>query len=253
MHKRKSDGSIFYVGAGKGSRCRAKCGRSKFWLATVAKHGLDVEILKPCLSFDESRAFEIETIKLMREQGVRLCNMTDGGEGLNGLKHRQETKAKISANNIGKNTGKKWSEEARAKIIKARTGKVRSQETRDRISASQKGRPKNKPPVNKGIPMPEAQRLKLVGLPKSLECIEKIRAKAVARWADIAPGDRPKVDNSGLSNPRADKAEYLFVHDDGRWIRSTRVSFFEETGVRPNKLFGHSPSISVHGWRRYCS
>lgn len=253
LHRRKSDGSIFYVGAGKGSRCRAKCGRSKFWLATVTKHGLVIELLKTGMTFDESRAFEIETIKRLREEGERLCNMTDGGEGLNGLKHRQDTKAKISANNIGKNSGKTHTAEARKKMSAARTGGKRSDETKAKMSAWQKGKPKVSPPHNKGVPMPEDQRLKLVGLPKSQECIEKIRAKAIARWAAIPADKRPSQDNSGLNNPRADKTEYLFVHNDGRWIRATRVSFSKSTGIRPNGLFGASPAITLHGWRRYCS
>lgn len=253
LHKRESDGSIFYVGAGRKERCRSRCGRSKFWLATVAKHGLIVELLKTGMGFDESRAFEIATIKRLREQGERLCNMTDGGKGLNGLKHKEATKAKISANNIGKNLGKKWSAETREKISEARKGRTHSPETKAKISAAQKGIPKGKPSPRRGIPMPEEQRLKLLGLPKSEECIRKIRAKAIDRWAAIPSEERPKVDNHGLNNPRADKTEYLFVHSDGRWLRATRVGFAESTGIRPNKLFGSNQSITLHGWRRYCS
>lgn len=150
-------------------------------------------------------------------------------------------------------SGRKWSEETRVRLSQARKGRVHSPETRAKMSATQKGRPKSKPPHNKGVKMPEEQRLKLVGRPKSQECIEKLRAKAIARWASIRADERQSADNSGMNNPRADKIEYLFVHSDGRWLRATRVGFAESTGIRPNKLFGSNQSITLHGWRRYCS
>jgi len=253
LHKKASTGEIFYVGAGRKNRSRSKCGRSKFWQATVAKHGLDIELFAVGLSFADSRTLEILTISNLLRVGIRLCNMTAGGEGLNGLKHRDETKVKIAASNIGKNLGKKPSEETRAKLSEARKGRVHSLESRAKMSATQKGRPKKSPPHNKGKPMPEEQRAKLSGIPKSQGHIEAIRAKAVERWAAIPKEDRPKVDNSGENNPRADRHEYLFVCDDGRFFRGTRVAFLAETGLNPKALFRSAPAMNLRGWRYYCS
>lgn len=253
LHRKAGNGEIFYVGAGRNGRSKSKCGRSKFWLATVAKHGLLIEILASDLSFQGSRDLEILTISSLRDAGYKLCNMTAGGEGLNGLRHREETKAKIAAANIGKNLGKKWSDETRSKISQARVGRTHSQETKDKMSAAQKGRPKKTPPHNKGKRMPEEQRAKLSGIPKSQAHIKIIRANALARWAAIPKEDRPKVDNSGANNPRADRKEYLFAHADGRFFRGTRVAFLAETGLNPKPLFRSSPTTNLQGWRYYCS
>lgn len=253
LHRKAGTGEIFYVGAGRKNRSKSKCGRSKFWQAVVAKHGLVIEIFVSGLSFSDSRNLEILTISNLLQVGIRLCNMTAGGEGLNGLKHREDTKAKIAAANIGKNLGKKWSEETRVKIIDARIGMTRSPESRAKMSAAQKGRPKKNPPHNKGKPMPEEQRIKLVGIPKSHAHIEAIRAKALERWAAIPKEDRPKVDNSGGNNPRADKNKYLFFHSDGIVFRGTRVEFAAETGINPKGLFRSKAAAQVHGWRYYCS
>lgn len=253
LHRKASTGEIFYVGAGRKHRSRSKCGRSKFWLATVAKHGLEVELFATRLSFSDSRDLEILTISNLLRAGIRLCNMTAGGEGLNGLTHREDTKAKISAANIGKNLGKKWSEETRKRIMDARKGMTRSEESRARMSAAQKGRPKKNPPYNKGKPMSEEQKSKLRGLPKTESCIRLIRDKAIARWAAIPKEDRMKVDNAGANNPRADRNEYLFIHESGEKIRGTRVEFRAATGIDPKNLFKSKISITVHGWRYYCS
>lgn len=253
LHRKASTGQIFYVGAGRKGRSRARCGRSKYWHATVAKHGLEIEMFAEGLSFDDSRALEILTISNLLRAGFRLCNMTAGGEGLNGLKHRNETKVKIAASNIGKNLGKKPSEETRAKLSEVRKGRIHSQETREKISSAQKGRPKKNPPHNKGRPMSEEAKAKMKGIAKSPEHIAIIRANAIARWALIPKQDRPKVDNSGASNPRADQHEYLFAHADGRFFRGTRVAFFAETGLNPKALFRSAPTMNLRGWRYYCS
>lgn len=253
LHRKASTGEIFYVGAGRKHRNKSRCGRSKFWLATVAKHGLEVELFATGLSFSDSRDLEILTISNLLRAGIRLCNMTAGGEGLNGLKHRDETKAKISSANIGKNLGKKPSEETKAKLSRARKGRKHSKETKEKISSAQKGRPKKNPPHNKGKPMPEEQRVKLAGIPKSQSHIEAIRVRAVERWAAIPKENRPKVDNSGENNPRADRQEYLFVHDGGALFRGTRVAFFAETGLNPKALFRSVPTMNLGGWRYYCS
>ena len=43
VHKRNDNGSIFYVGKGKGYRSKSKSGRSKHWFNIVNKHGYTIE------------------------------------------------------------------------------------------------------------------------------------------------------------------------------------------------------------------
>lgn len=95
LHRRKSDGCIFYVGKGVPQRPFTKSGRNDWWHRVVKKHGKDVEIVR---YFDcESDAFSFETslISFFRASQP-LVNITDGGEGVSGLRHKEESKAKMA-------------------------------------------------------------------------------------------------------------------------------------------------------------
>jgi len=83
-HRRLTDGSIFYVGKGKGRRSKITHKRNKFWQAVANKHGFYVDEL--CSELSESDAFslEISEISRLKGSGVRLTNITDGGEGGSG-------------------------------------------------------------------------------------------------------------------------------------------------------------------------
>lgn len=103
MHIRASDGKIFYVGKGKGSRDNSRSGRSAHWRNTVAKHGLIIKRIFTEMSEDEAYQNEIEVIKLMREKGEKLCNIANGGNGgLSGIKLSAEHIEKLRAAKIGK-------------------------------------------------------------------------------------------------------------------------------------------------------
>jgi hypothetical protein len=60
--------------------------------------------------------------------------------GMTGKTHSAETRRKMSASNMGKNKGKKLSEEHRRKIIKANTGIVRSAEFREKLRKANIGK-----------------------------------------------------------------------------------------------------------------
>lgn len=73
-------------------------------------------------------------------------NFTEGGDGISGFKHSEETRKKISENNARYWQGKTLSEEIRKKISEANKGennsmygKTHSEETRKKISESKKG------------------------------------------------------------------------------------------------------------------
>lgn len=105
----KPDGSVFYVGKGKGKRATNLSRRSAWHKSVVAKYGISIEFLYTDLSDDEAKWLEISTIAHLRELGEPLTNLTDGGDGVEGLHnpHTPESRRKISLANIGKNLGPK--------------------------------------------------------------------------------------------------------------------------------------------------
>jgi len=135
MHKRKSDGSIFYVGKGHGPRFKSKSGRSKHWLNIAKKNGVIVEFFASSIS--ESEAFEIEIalIKRLRESGENICNIYNGGEGPSGFKHTEETKMKFRIAKLGKPQMPSHAEKSRI----ARLGK---RNTPEMIAITKKARSK---------------------------------------------------------------------------------------------------------------
>ena len=114
-HIRNDTKEVFYVGKGKGNRSSNKSihHRSKYWQRIVSKaNGFSIRYV--AVDIEEELAFfvEIERISQLKENGVSLCNLTDGGEGTSGLVFTEEHKNKIG----DAHRGKTMSEEARAKI-----------------------------------------------------------------------------------------------------------------------------------------
>lgn len=144
IHRKADTGEVFYVGKGKGNRAFSKNGRSRFWQSVVANHDFKVEIAG--VFADETKAFfhEKELIANFRLLGFRLCNMTDGGEGVSGYVmpesiikarsaaiaeafKRPEVKARRSAAISKAQKGKKLTDEHKAKLSIAHKGKPLSE------------------------------------------------------------------------------------------------------------------------------
>jgi hypothetical protein len=141
LHARP-DGSVFYVGKGKGKRVYDfRNNRNPHYLRTVDRAGKENVLVTIFPCDDEPDSFYVETIviDLLRKRGDRLCNLTDGGDGVRGYVMTDEVRAKMSAARKGKpltlehrqkmseaHKGRKFSEETRKKISEALTGKDRS-------------------------------------------------------------------------------------------------------------------------------
>lgn len=93
VHRKQSDNNIFYVGKGKDYRAFSKKSRNKHWHNIVNKHGLKVEVVLNNLTENQALNLEIELIKFYGLDN--LCNMTNGGDGVSGLKHSDKTKNKL--------------------------------------------------------------------------------------------------------------------------------------------------------------
>ncbi len=139
-HLRSDTGAVFYVGKGTGKRCtvRSHHHRNEFWQRTERKAG-GFCVRMVASNVDEELAFliEQERISQLRMVGVRLCNLTDGGDGTAGWVKTKEWREKVGA----AHRGKVVSAVVRVKIsasVKAR-GYSHSQETREKMSASRLG------------------------------------------------------------------------------------------------------------------
>lgn len=95
-HIRPDTNAVFYVGKGKGNRILDKNNRNKHWKHIVSKVG-SFEAKKVIENSDEELILlvEQERIDQLKRIGIKLCNLTDGGEGTSGRVLSEESKAKI--------------------------------------------------------------------------------------------------------------------------------------------------------------
>jgi len=114
-HHRASDGSIFYVGKGKGPRARVVFGRSRHWERVVAKHGIEIQIVASGLTSQCACSFERALIASLDR--ARLVNLTGGGEGAFDLSPEAREKMRMAK------LGKKQSPEHAAKSRASKIGK----------------------------------------------------------------------------------------------------------------------------------
>lgn len=109
IHRRASDGSVFYVGKGHGRRAFDKTnGRNRYWKFIVSKHGHTVEFYATGLQ--EWYAFELEKELIAYYGRDNLCNNSDGGEGPAGSIHSEFAnikKSKIVKKSWEKNDARK--------------------------------------------------------------------------------------------------------------------------------------------------
>ena len=140
QHIRPDTGQVFYVGKGKGRRAFDRgARRGQFWHRIVKKAGgVVVEIVADGLTENEAFLLEKQNIAAFRKQGLRLCNLTDGGDGASGAKRTEAWKRMMSQ----VHSGKAVSTEVRLKIsesVKA-SGFVHTDEMRYKISETHKGK-----------------------------------------------------------------------------------------------------------------
>lgn len=98
VHRKATDGTIFYVGKGKLKR-HLSLHRSRFWYNVAAKYGVISEVVLDNLTEDYAHCLEIEMIKFYgrRDKGEGyLVNVTDGGEGVSGYIYSDEQREAVS-------------------------------------------------------------------------------------------------------------------------------------------------------------
>lgn len=157
LHIRPDTDDVFYVGIGNIRRPYKVSGRNNIWRRIVDKNSgqYTINILRTNVSWDACCKLEVELIKQfgrINNGTGTLCNMTDGGEGSQGVVISVERRAEISKFHKGRPTseatkikmrnaqlGKKLTFEHIEKLRKAKLGKVLSEDHRINIGNSQKG------------------------------------------------------------------------------------------------------------------
>lgn len=118
VHRRATDGRVFYVGKGKGGRAWWHYDRNQRWNRTVAKYGFTAHIV---MRFDrEECAFSFERALIKHYGRENLCNMTDGGDGVSGYVFTDDVKERMSKSHSGEKHhmfGKKHSDKSIDRMI----------------------------------------------------------------------------------------------------------------------------------------
>ena len=141
LHRRATDGSVFYVGKGKGDRAWRKSHRGQYWRRVATKYGVAVEIVNHGLS--EVDAFDIER-RLISLHADTICNMTTGGEGRSGRPQTETQKraaSKATSKPVKCSNGMEFENIAGAVRWLRATGHDKACSTN--ISAACKGRPRS--------------------------------------------------------------------------------------------------------------
>lgn len=152
----ESASGIFYVGKGSHKRAHLinRVISNRHYTNTVKKYGAENILVGTIECSSEAIAFDLERglIKCLRRSGVKLTNLTDGGEGTSGYKLSEDQTARISVA-----SKRNWADPAyRARIVKAQTEAQRNvvmteKKTVSALVNAAKGREALKRPDTKAI------------------------------------------------------------------------------------------------------
>lgn len=139
-HIRLDKNVPFYIGISNDATYRRaynKIYRNRYWKSIVNKTDYEVEILVDNISWQDACIKEMEFISIYgKYPNGTLCNMTDGGEGITGIKRSKE----FCKRNSDIHKGKILSDISKSRMSKSHLGKTLTIEHRNNISKAVKGR-----------------------------------------------------------------------------------------------------------------
>jgi hypothetical protein len=227
VHRRASDGSVFYVGKGKGRRAWCARSRSRYWQFVAAKHGFEPTVLRR--EMPEHCALSLERAVIAAIGRDKLTNATDGGGGITGWRHSDEAKRKISA----ASNGREFTQKMRDTLAAYNADKVLTPEHIEKMRAAKLGK--------KYGPMPAERRAKIaashIGIRPSDEARRKMSLAKIGKAV-------------GRDSPTYDHTERRFIHCDGGEFIGTRADFIRtfnlSAGCVSNLINGYRKSVK--GW-----
>jgi len=153
-HIRLDNNTPFYIGIGSSvdySRAYERFARNTLWKNIINKTEYRIEIVLDELSWDEACIKEREFIALYGRRDLGkgpLVNLTDGGDGIFGFKHSEETKTKLrkpksreselKRQETYKQLNYSHSKDTKQKISTALIGIKRSKESQEKRIATRK-------------------------------------------------------------------------------------------------------------------
>lgn len=228
IHRRASDGTVFYVGKGKGRRAWCGHSRSRYWRFVAKKHGFEPTILRNEMPEHCALSFERAVITAIGRD--KLTNATDGGGGITGWRHSDEAKRKISE----ASKGRKFTQKMREALAAYNTNKKLSPEHIEKMRAAKLGK--------KYGPMPAERRAKIaashMGIRPSAETLRKLSLAKIGK-------------NVGKDSPTYDHTIRHWRNDDGREFVGTRGEIIKEFGLGDSCVSSviNRKQKSVKGWR----
>lgn len=124
-HIRLDTWRIFYVGKGRGNRCRRR-ERNKHWRHIVQKAGYETKFLEFNISEEEAFQKEKFHIKRLKLEGQCEANYSDGGEGCSGYKWTEEQKLRHSKRLKNQTKAMREGHKVRVKSMIGRTKETHS-------------------------------------------------------------------------------------------------------------------------------
>ena len=99
LHRKKTEGTIFYVGMGEQNRAYSTHSRNKWWTNVYKKHDRVVDIVAKDLSIDDAYELEVFLISELGRKDLglgNLVNLDNGGKGATGHIPTQNARNKLS-------------------------------------------------------------------------------------------------------------------------------------------------------------
>jgi hypothetical protein len=198
LHKIKDTNEVFYVGIGANEkRAYLNIGRNTHWHNIVNKYGYIIEITHKDIIWEDACLIEKYLIDFYGRSDLgkgRLCNLTDGGEGVFGVVFSDERREKIRK----KALGRKLTPEHAEKLRLSNVGRKLTTEHIEKLRLSSLGRKHTQDTKEKC-------RLNTIGYKHTPESVEKMRVAKLGTKASEDTKEKMSNKRRGALNPNFGK------------------------------------------------